>query len=213
MSLFQRFAAVAALSLSLVGLAGFETPGAAADVNRSALTAPAVLPTPVLPTPAPVIAAPVIPDNDTVAARDDVAPAGERFASLADAIAAQDQEASDDSLRCLATAIYYEARSEPASGQLAVAQVILNRAKSGRFPPDVCGVVTQRGQFSFVRGGELPAIDTDRTQYRTALKVAKVAMAKAWDGPAATALFFHARHVGAGGHAVVASIGNHVFFR
>lgn len=51
---------------------------------------------------------------------------------------------------CLAMAIYHEARSEPLAGQVAVAMVIMNRVESKRFPDDVCSVVTQPGQFSFV---------------------------------------------------------------
>ena len=47
------------------------------------------------------------------------------------------------------------AEVQPLAGQLAVANVVINRAKSGRFASDICGVVKQRGQFSFVRGGRL----------------------------------------------------------
>ena len=56
-------------------------------------------------------------------------------------------------LECLAVGIYYESKSEPLAGQLAVGQVIANRAKSGRFASTYCGVLFQRSQFSFVRGG------------------------------------------------------------
>lgn len=44
---------------------------------------------------------------------------------------------------CLASAVYFEARGEPIEGQLAVAEVVLNRAASGRYPAGVCEVVTQ----------------------------------------------------------------------
>jgi spore germination cell wall hydrolase CwlJ-like protein len=99
-------------------------------------------------------------------------------------------------------------------GQLAVADVIINRAKSGRFPSTICGVVTQAGQFSFVRNGEIPHIDLKRKAYRTALAVAQVALDQAWDNPAPDALYFHAKRVKPGwGRAQVASIGHHVFFR
>src|SRR3546814_8720871 len=47
--------------------------------------------------------------------------------------------------------------------------VIMNRVESGRFPSTICGVVTQRDQFSFVRGGKIPAIATNRKAYRTAM--------------------------------------------
>ncbi|MEN3377818.1 MAG: hypothetical protein V7604_3173, partial [Hyphomicrobiales bacterium] len=45
--------------------------------------------------------------------------------------------------KCLANAVYFEARSEPVRGQIAVAQVVMNRAFSGYYPNDVCGVVYQ----------------------------------------------------------------------
>ena len=58
-------------------------------------------------------------------------------------------------LECLATGIYFESKSEPLAGQLAVGQVIANRASSGRFPSSYCGVLFQRSQFSFIRGKSL----------------------------------------------------------
>jgi len=57
--------------------------------------------------------------------------------------------------RCLANAIYFESRSEPVRGQMAVAQVVVNRAFSGFYPEDICGVVYQNAsrhlacQFTF----------------------------------------------------------------
>lgn len=137
-----------------------------------------------------------------------------RYASLADAVAAHAVEADlDDETRCMAGAIYFESRGEPLSGQLAVADVILNRTRSGRFPKSICSVVTQPSQFSFVRGGRVPDI-ADCAYYRTAIAVARVAMASAWESPAAGALFFHARRVSPGWHRIkIAAIGNQVFYR
>ena len=136
------------------------------------------------------------------------------FTTLAEAVAAQDSSVSGETLRCLAGAIYFESKGEPLSGQLAVAQVILNRVKSGRFPTDICSVVTQRGQFSFVRGGRIPAIDEARKTWRTAVAVARVAVDKAWDTVAGTALYFNARGRSPGaGIRRIAVIGNHFFYR
>ena len=62
-------------------------------------------------------------------------------------------------VKCLATAIYFEARSEPENGQTAVAQVVLNRLKNPAYPNTICGVVYQnknkrnRCQFSFACDG------------------------------------------------------------
>jgi spore germination cell wall hydrolase CwlJ-like protein len=136
------------------------------------------------------------------------------YGTLAAAVAAQAiPDTIDEELQCMAGAIYFEAKGEPLSGQLAVAEVILNRSKSGRFPKTVCSVVKQPGQFSFVRGGRVPTIAQNK-QYRTALAVARVALADAWDSPASGAMYFHARGAAASWHREqVAAIGNHVFFR
>ncbi len=67
--------------------------------------------------------------------------------------------------RCLANAIYFEARSEPLRGQMAVAQVVLNRAFSGFYPNDICGVVYQNAsrhlacQFTFACDGKRKLIN------------------------------------------------------
>jgi spore germination cell wall hydrolase CwlJ-like protein len=52
----------------------------------------------------------------------------------------------DDELTCLALNIYFEARSEPMEGKLAVAHVVLNRVGSDRFPETICAVVRQGGE-------------------------------------------------------------------
>ena len=136
------------------------------------------------------------------------------YASLADAVAAQSfDDPLDEESRCMAGAIYFESKGEPLSGQLAVADVILNRIRSGRFASTICSVVTQPGQFSFVRDGRVPDI-ADCAHYRTAIAVARVAMADAWQSPAAGALFFHARRISPGWHREhIATIGNQVFYR
>ncbi|MCD2323516.1 cell wall hydrolase [Sphingomonas sp. IC-56] len=138
----------------------------------------------------------------------------EDFASLSAAVAAQDAQADpSDELECLAVGIYYESKGEPLAGQLAVAQVLINRTQSGRFPKSVCSVLTQRGQFSFIRGGKIPTPPSN-AQWRQALAVAQVAQKDLWDGPADEALYFHARHSKASwARPRIASIGNHIFYR
>ncbi len=116
-------------------------------------------------------------------------------------------------MNCLATAVYFESKGEPLLGQLAVARVILNRASSGRFAPTVCGVVKQPSQFSFVRGGGLPAVASN-AQWKRAVGIARVALDKLAKGPAADALYFHARRVAPNwGKRQVAAVGNHIFYR
>jgi spore germination cell wall hydrolase CwlJ-like protein len=115
---------------------------------------------------------------------------------------------------CLAGAIYFEARSESFDGQLAVADVILNRADSGRFASTVCGVVHQPGQFSFVRGGRMPSINRDSRDWREAVAIARIAEKDRWESAASGALFFHATRVSPRWKLRrVATVGNHVFYR
>jgi spore germination cell wall hydrolase CwlJ-like protein len=118
-------------------------------------------------------------------------------------------------LECLATGIYFESKSEPLAGQLAVGRVIANRAASGgRFPSTYCGVLFQRGQFSFVHGHSLPSVAHSNRQWQTAVAIAKIVDQRLEDSSVGNALFFHARYVSPGwGLKRVASIGNHIFYR
>ena len=124
-------------------------------------------------------------------------------------------DAGNRELECLATGIYFESKSEPLAGQLAVGQVIANRAKSGgRFPPSYCGVLFQRGQFSFVHGHSLPSVPRSSHQWQTAVAMAKIVDQELKDSAVGNALFFHARYVSPGWRLKrVASIGNHIFYR
>ncbi len=137
-----------------------------------------------------------------------------RPASLASLVAQHGLDGvGDDETNCLATAVYFEAKGEPLAGQLAVAEVIMNRAKSGRFARTLCGVVKQPSQFSFVRGGGFPAVG-NKAMWRQAVGVAHVAMNRLWDGPAANALYFHAKRVSPNwSKQRVAAVGNHIFYR
>lgn len=152
------------------------------------------------------------------AAVDDQAPASAPLpsaATLAQMVAAQDAPATlSPEMRCLAGAIYFEAKSESLSGQLAVGRVVVNRSKSGRFPGSYCGVVYQPSQFSFVRGRSMPAINTASQDWREAVAIARIADANAWRSPAEGALFFHAARVSPGWRlARVARVENHVFYK
>ena len=219
MTILQRAATIAVMTFSLAGLLGNSAPGQATGIDRSTtnLTALANL-NALSPQNVPQIApvATTVAPVETNAQNTAVSPAvaeAEEFDTLAQAVAAQDSAAADEALQCLAGAIYFESKGEPLAGQLAVAEVIINRAKSGRFPANVCAVVKQRGQFSFVRGGQIPTINAG-TAYRTAIAVAKVALADAWNSPADKALYFNTPDRRPSVRAIkVASIGNHVFYR
>jgi len=164
--------------------------------------------------PQPDVELPVLTDDQ--AARPNVEPAVARSEDLASMVAdLRTGEAGSRELECLATGIYFESKSEPLAGQLAVGQVIANRAASGgRFPSTYCGVLFQRGQFSFVHGGRLPHVAHENRQWQTAVAVARIVDGNLKESQVGNAMFFHARYVSPGWHLKrVASIGNHVFFR
>jgi spore germination cell wall hydrolase CwlJ-like protein len=134
-------------------------------------------------------------------------------ADVARLAAAETNGAEED---CLANAVYFEARGESLEGQLAVAEVVMNRARSGRYPATWCGVVTQRAQFSFVRGGIIPAANRDSQAWRRAVAIARIAQAGTTRMLAANVLWYHANYVApAWGRRLARSsvIGAHIFYR
>jgi hypothetical protein len=121
----------------------------------------------------------------------------------------------DQQATCLATAVYFEARGESTQGQLAVADVVMNRAASGKYPGTWCDVVKQPWQFSFVRHGEFPAI-TDAYAWAKAQGVARVAMANVIRSIPTDVLWYHANYVAPswGSRLTEAAvIGAHIFYR
>lgn len=136
-------------------------------------------------------------------------------ASLSEQVAAlRSSTAGSRDLECLAVGVYFESKSEPLEGQLAVGHVIANRATSGRFPSSYCGVLFQRSQFSFVRGKSYPSISRSGRQWQNAVAIAKIVASKLHASPVGKALFFHAKRVSPGWRLTrVKSVGNHVFYR
>lgn len=143
------------------------------------------------------------------------APIIDRSRPLAELVAEYSGTAPrDEQARCLASAIYWESKGEPLTGQLAVAEVIINRAESGRFAGTLCGVITQRSQFSFVRGGRIPTPPQASAGWRNAVAIAHIALDDVADSPVSTALFFHARYVSPRWRLQrLAAVGNHIFYR
>jgi Cell Wall Hydrolase len=123
--------------------------------------------------------------------------------------------------QCLAKAIYYEARGEPYEGQVAVAQVIVNRVRSQRWPDSICGVVHQgetRGekcQFSFVCQRSLA--DTSGPMWDEAQALATEVLAgRAWLREAVDATHYHTTKVAPVWRqdlVAIVTIGNHIFYR
>jgi hypothetical protein len=92
-----------------------------------------------------------------------------------------DPESMGREQRCLAEAVYFEARSEPEDGQAAVAQVVLNRVRSGLYPSSICGVVYQNRhrhlacQFTFACEGKALRV-TESDPWRRAVRVANAVL-------------------------------------
>ena len=121
-----------------------------------------------------------------------------------------------DEANCIAVAVYHEARGESVEGQLAVAQVIMNRAASGKYPASWCGVVKQPWQFSFVRNGQFPSVDESSAAWRKALGVTRLAVASAVTSVPKECLWYHANYVAprwSNNLQRVEKIGAHIFYR
>jgi N-acetylmuramoyl-L-alanine amidase len=174
----------------------------------------ATLPSAVVPQPLEVLAPPAAEES---LQSDELAPLPVKPSNDLTSLVAQlrSPDAGSRELECLAVGIYFESKSEPLAGQLAVGEVIANRANSnGRFPSSYCGVLFQRSQFSFIRGRALPSVPHSSRQWQTAVAIAKIVDQDLKDSAAPKALFFHARRVSPGWKLKrVASIGNHIFYR
>jgi hypothetical protein len=103
--------------------------------------------------------------------------------------------------KCLANAVYFEARSEPVRGQIAVAQVVLNRAFSSFYPEDICGVVYQNAnrhlscQFTFACDG-IPDVVTEPAEWERAKRIAREALdGKLWLKEVGKSTHYHASYV------------------
>ncbi|HEX8262339.1 MAG TPA: cell wall hydrolase [Allosphingosinicella sp.] len=115
---------------------------------------------------------------------------------LADLVLAYAADTTRDrEQECLANAVYFEARSEPIEGQLAVAEVVLNRAASGRYPTDLCAVITQKAQFSFIRRGKFPRANRDSEAWKKAVAIADIAQKKLAGSLPSGVLWYHATYV------------------
>jgi len=116
---------------------------------------------------------------------------------------------------CIAAAVYFEARGEPIEGQRAVAEVVLNRALSGRYPASICAVVRQPGQFSFVREGMIPPIPKATEAWRKAMVVARMTGERLNRPIGPDVLWYHANYVSPAWDRRlmrVTQIGNHIFY-
>lgn len=124
--------------------------------------------------------------------------------------------------RCLAEAVYFEARDQRRVGQIAVAQVVMNRVFSPYYPHNVCGVIFQNAdhymacQFTFACDG-IPERVTEPHAWHLAMHIARLTLAgKIWLPKLAFATHYHANYV----HPVwvhemkrIVRYGAHIFYR
>ena len=122
-------------------------------------------------------------------------------------------------LSCLARNIYYEAGSEPFEGQVAVAQVTLNRAESNKFPNDICEVIYQKNgllcQFQWYCSNPNNALrPINSGQFNQSMEVAKKVLLEGFRLPSLNkALYFHNTQVSPNWNKKrITQIGGHIFY-
>lgn len=130
-------------------------------------------------------------------------------------------EETKQEIRCLALNIYWEARSEPLTGQVAVAAVTLNRVEDRRFPDEICNVVRQGGeirrhrcQFSWWCDGKKDD-PLEAEAWRRANTLARLTAAGVIEDPTGGAMWYHADYVDpywAEAKKQVTKIGRHIFY-
>jgi spore germination cell wall hydrolase CwlJ-like protein len=157
-----------------------------------------------------------LPPADALAARQDplaarpeagesIAPKGEvnadhqRSKTPAERLGLLDDKARAKSEKCLTEAVYFEARGEAVRGQIAVAQVVMNRLFSGFYPTTVCAVVYQNKhgrpfecQFTFACDN-IPDVVTEPDMWERATKIAKAMLdGQLWLPEVAKSTHYHA---------------------
>jgi spore germination cell wall hydrolase CwlJ-like protein len=150
----------------------------------------------------------------------DPAPLSEtmRGRPLTEQVAAYSRTGTDNPEQdCLASAVYFEARGESLEGQLAVAEVVLNRTQSGRYPSTICGVVTQPLQFSFVNATKsIPNAKRGSEAWRKSVAIARIAQDRTSDQVSDEVLWYHADYVSPSWGRRLdreTKIGLHIFYR
>lgn len=115
---------------------------------------------------------------------------------------------------CLSMNVYFEARNQPIAGQVAVAQVTMNRVNSPDYPDTVCGVVNQRNQFSWYWDGKSDVPKHEKS-WDNAQMVALGVMAGSGHADLENVMHYHALYVKpywAKKMQVVAKIDDHIFY-
>ena len=152
---------------------------------------------------------PPIPDDDAKATEsgESIAPKGEvndddqRMKTPAERLGLTDEKSRAKAEKCLAEAVYFEARGEAVRGQIAVAQVVMNRTFSGYYPNTVCGVVYQNKyrryacQFTFACD-RYPDVIREPDMWERARKIAKAMLdGQIWLPEVGKSTHYHAYYV------------------
>lgn len=129
----------------------------------------------------------------------------------------------DRKVECMTRNIYYEASHEPPEGKIAVAQVVMNRAASGKFPDDVCQVIAQKTvfhstvvcQFTWLCDGSVQRRTINPAMWEESRVAAKKVLLEGFRLPSLeNALFYHADYVNPRWRLdEVARIGRHIFYQ
>lgn len=116
-------------------------------------------------------------------------------------------------VECLAKNIYHESRNQPLEGQIAVAQVTLNRVRNPQFQNTVCGAVYAPSQFSWTLDKRKRV--RDQQAWRASVNIARAVLTQSFKLPDFPALYFHTPQVNprwSRGKKVLAKIGDHIFY-
>jgi len=209
MSFFGKPLAVAVGAVALSGAAlaplGFALAAGSAEAHQApqaplSMEVASVSPTPTVPQPseALVVEQPATPEADV---------------PETPAPARPENQTVDAELTCLAKVVVHEAGNQPRAGQLAVAQVVMNRVNDSRrrFGRTICGVIMQRGQFFNVHAYNPPR----NARWFRALEVAREAREGSSEQVMDGALFFHASYANMSfrGRQRIGRLAGHVFYR
>lgn len=130
-------------------------------------------------------------------------------------IVVADTAASQKDRECLALNVYHEARGEDVLGQIAVAQVTMNRVDHPHFPSNVCDVVWQKNQFSWTNDGRSDRA-SDQKAWDIAQEIANNVYYGMEEDPTEGATFYHGDYIKAPNWTnymeVSVQIGSHIFY-
>jgi spore germination cell wall hydrolase CwlJ-like protein len=139
--------------------------------------------------------------GESIAAKGEVNTENQHGKTPVERLGLFDEKSRAKSEKCLAEAVYFEARGEAVRGQIAVAQVVMNRTFSGRYPTTVCGVVYQNKhrhyacQFTFACDNN-PDVIREPEMWERARKIAKAMLdGQIWLPEVAKSTHYHAYYV------------------